>query len=422
VEPGLLRNPARLAGRAVLRTQTDKRLVELVRGGSEPAFEAIVERYRGSLRRYCRQMAPGSCVDDVVQHTFLSTYLALTTDGRDLNLKPWLFRVTHNAALDALRREAWSSERLEESYEGIDRLDRTLEQKNSLRALLSDLGDLPERQRAALVLREMEGRSYDEIARELGVSGGAVRQLLNRARNGLRAAATAVLPPFFLLPLGAKGDRAGVVERIAELASGPGAAAGVAKAGAVLATTGAIGAAALSSGGLEPPAPAGEKLRDSKGAGIVSGAGPAGGAVAAIRQFRSPGGSDGGVLAGDESDGGAGTQGFKRPGPVSGEDDGPDDAPGEDDGPDDDAPGEDDGDDDAPGEDDGDDDAPGEDDDPGEDGPGQDDDPGDDAADGIVALPGPTRSGDDAGEAPDRAGSSPHSDYGSGDDDELGDD
>jgi RNA polymerase sigma factor (sigma-70 family) len=401
VESGVLRNPARLAGRAVLGTQSDQRLVELVRGGSEPAFEAIVERYRGPLRRYCRQMAPRSCVDDVVQHTFLSAYLALTSDGRDLNLKPWLFRVTHNAALDALRREAWSSEGFDESYEG-DRPDLVLEHKNSLRTLLSDLGNLPERQRAALVLREMEGRSHDEIARELGVTGGAARQLLNRARNGLRAAASALLPPVLFLPAEAKGDRHEVIERIAELASGPGAAAGVAKAGAVVATTGAIGAAALSNGGLEPPAPAGERSIDSKGAGIVRGAAPTGGTVAAVPRERrsqlsgrahdgggsraggdgggaerSPGGSGVGVHARDENEGGAGAQGPTGPGPPSDDDDGPGD----------------------------------------EDGPDDDDGPGDDAADTTVSLPERTSSGDDAGEDPDPDGLSPHSDSASVDDD-----
>ena len=65
---------------------------------------------------------------------------------------------------------------------------------------------LPERQRSAILLREMEGRSYEEIATALGVSDGAVRQLLHRARNALRAAAASVIP----MPL---------VERVAAYAS-----------------------------------------------------------------------------------------------------------------------------------------------------------------------------------------------------------
>lgn len=60
--------------------------------------------------------------------------------------------------------------------------------------MVTAVGALPERQRDALVLRELEGRSYEEIAVQLGVSDGAVRQLLNRARNTLRASVTAVTP------------------------------------------------------------------------------------------------------------------------------------------------------------------------------------------------------------------------------------
>jgi RNA polymerase sigma factor (sigma-70 family) len=243
----------------VLGTQSDSRLVELARAGSEPAFEAIVERYRGPLRRYCRHMAPQSRIDDVVQSAFLSTYRALTTDSRDLNLRPWLFRVTHNAALDALRHEARATEQLDDSYDGVERPEIALERRESLRTLLTELGHLPERQRMALVLRELEGRSYDEIAQELGVGVGAVRQLLNRARNRLRAAASAVLPlPLLLLLSRAGSHRAGAVDRIAELTSSTAAAGGIAKVGAVVATTGAMGAAALSVGGGEPPVIAGE--------------------------------------------------------------------------------------------------------------------------------------------------------------------
>jgi RNA polymerase sigma factor (sigma-70 family) len=244
--------PVRLAGRALLGTQSDERLVKLARQGSEPAFEAIVQRYRGPLGGYCRRVAPPSRVDDVLQHTFLSAYRTLRSDGRDLSLKPWLFRVAHNAALDALRREARGFEQLDPSLDGVERPDQAFDRKESLRTLLAGLGDLPERQRAALVLRELEGRSYKEIEHELGVSRGSLRQLLHRGRSNLRAAATAITPYSLLL-------RPDTGEK---LVLGAVTGAGAAKAGALIATTAVVGAVALGTGGGDPRANAEGKSRN----------------------------------------------------------------------------------------------------------------------------------------------------------------
>jgi RNA polymerase sigma factor (sigma-70 family) len=251
---GTPRGPVRLAGCALLASQSDERLVELARRGSEPAFEAIVRRYRGPLGRYCRGLAPPSRVDDILQDTFLSAYRTLRSDGRDLRLKPWLFRVTHNAALDALRREARGFEQLDESYDGVERPDQALERKEGLRVLISGLAGLPDRQRSALVLRELEGRSYEEIERELGLSGGALRQLLYRARGNLRTVASAVTPPaLFLRP---------------EVPLGIATGAGAAKAGTVLATTAVVGAVALSTGGKPEADAAGKK--GAGGSAVIS--------------------------------------------------------------------------------------------------------------------------------------------------------
>jgi RNA polymerase sigma factor (sigma-70 family) len=245
---------ARLAGRGLLAAQSDERLVNLARWGSEPAFEAIVERYYGPLARYCRSMVAPARVDDILQHTFLSAYRRLRSDGRELTLKPWLFRVTHNAALDALRRDSRGYEQLDESYDGVERPDQALDRKESIRALVVSLAGLPERQRSALLLRELEGRSYEEILHELGVTRGALRQLLHRARTNLRTAASAFAPSgLFLRP---------------ELPLGGAVGAGAAKAGAVIATTAVIGAAALSTGHGKPEADAAEKSGGGRSAVI----------------------------------------------------------------------------------------------------------------------------------------------------------
>ena len=101
--PRALFHPARLARRPVLSTQSDERLVDLVRAGSDPAFEAIVERYRRALMRYVSRLLPPERAEDVVQQSFVKAYEAMHRDAAELNLKPWLYRIAHNGALNALR-------------------------------------------------------------------------------------------------------------------------------------------------------------------------------------------------------------------------------------------------------------------------------------------------------------------------------
>src|SRR4051794_28541318 len=221
--PRRLIEPARLAGSTLLRTQTDARLVDLVRAGHSAAFEAIVQRYRRPLLTYCARVLPDARAEDAVQQTFLSAYQAMTRDEADLNLRPWLYRIARNASLNLLRQNGWSHEQLNENLDGVERPDQALERREQLRSAVEALNALPERQRDALVQRELEGKRYDEIGAALGVGDGAVRQLLHRARATLRAGASALTP-------------VGLLERIAELAGG----AGAAKMGAALLATGAI--------------------------------------------------------------------------------------------------------------------------------------------------------------------------------------
>jgi RNA polymerase sigma factor (sigma-70 family) len=186
--------PARLAGLPILRTQSDERLVDFARAGSDPAFEAIVARYRRPLLHYCARILTEERAEDAVQQTFVRAYGAMRKSNGELNLRPWLYRIAHNAALNALRDRGLRHEELSDELDGVEPPDEKLERAEGLQAVVSAVRKLPERQRDAIVLRELEGRSYDEIAVELGISGGAVRQLLNRARNTLRGAATAVTP------------------------------------------------------------------------------------------------------------------------------------------------------------------------------------------------------------------------------------
>ncbi|MGH2715439.1 MAG: RNA polymerase sigma factor, partial [Thermoleophilaceae bacterium] len=193
--PWALISPARLAGSGLLRTQSDARLVDLVRAGNDRAFEAIVLRYHRPLLRHCRRLLPAARAEDAVQQSFLSALEAMRADRRELQLGPWLHRIAHNTAIDSLRRLDSHWEELDERIDGVEPTHAAVERRARFRSVITSIGSLPERQRRALVLRELEGRSYEEIAAALGVSGAGVRQLLNRARNAMRAGASALVPP-----------------------------------------------------------------------------------------------------------------------------------------------------------------------------------------------------------------------------------
>jgi RNA polymerase sigma factor (sigma-70 family) len=237
--PQALLAPARLARKPILASQSDERLVDLVRAGYEPAFEAIVARYRGPLIGYCGRFLPEPRAEDVVQQTFVNAYRAMQGSRGELRLRSWLYRIAHNTALNALRDRGLQHEQLHDQLDGVERPDQAFERRQGLRELLASVQALPVRQRDALVLRELEGRSYAEIALELGVSAGAVRQLLNRARATLRQGASALTPTGLITRLPWSEPAEPVTARIAEVC-GTGAGALAVKVCATALVTGAV--------------------------------------------------------------------------------------------------------------------------------------------------------------------------------------
>ena len=239
--PKALYAPARLAGVPLLRTQTDERLVDLTRIGNDGAFEAIVARYRRPLLRYCSSLLPEGRAEDAVQQAFLRAYDALRASEGEMNLRPWLYRIAHNQSLNILRDRSLDHEELSEAVDGVERPDQAFEKSERLRDTLAAVTALPERQRNAIILRELEGRGYEEIATQLGVTGGAVRQLLSRARTTLRAGLTAVTPyPLIARPPWAAAGSDRIAERISELCGAGAGGAALAKACATALATGAV--------------------------------------------------------------------------------------------------------------------------------------------------------------------------------------
>ena len=198
MEASALRAPAGLTRlalpSALLRLRSDEQLVAAFRQGSEDAFRVIHDRYRARLFAYTRQMLGGSRSDaeDALQDVFLRAYNALRVDERPVVLKAWLYRVAHNRCIDHLRRPTPPpSDVFEMSRTPIhDPLDEA-ERREDLRRLIADVQRLPEQQRSALLMREMEGLSYADLAAALDTSIPAVKSLLVRARIGLVEAAEA---------------------------------------------------------------------------------------------------------------------------------------------------------------------------------------------------------------------------------------
>jgi RNA polymerase sigma factor (sigma-70 family) len=166
---------------------SDERLAKLVSGGSERALTVLYERHHQALYRYCRSiLRDDDDAQDALQSTMTHAFLALRASERDVAVRPWLFRIAHNEAVSILRKRR-HADPLEEEHERSEvSVERTVDQRERLRLLVADIQALPERQRAALLMRELSGLSIEEIAAALSVSQGAAKQTLFEARSSLQ--------------------------------------------------------------------------------------------------------------------------------------------------------------------------------------------------------------------------------------------
>jgi RNA polymerase sigma factor (sigma-70 family) len=175
---------------------SDDELVARFRAGDEGAFTAIHDRYRSTLIAFARRMLRGTGHDpeDVVQDAFIRAYRGLRVTDRPMALRPWLYMIVRNRALDELRAPQ-RSECLDDDARLVavpssDPAHRVAE-RDEMRQLVAEIGRLPERQRMALVLREFDGRSHADTARALHTTVPATKSLITRARTTLGAAVAA---------------------------------------------------------------------------------------------------------------------------------------------------------------------------------------------------------------------------------------
>jgi RNA polymerase sigma factor (sigma-70 family) len=320
-----------------LRSQSDERLVSLAGAGHDRAFAAIVERYRPELQAHARRLSADGRAEDIVQQAFLSAFAALRSGTEVKHLRGWLYQIVRNAAI---RSHAPG----DVSIDDVTLAGAPLEDDVQARALalsaLSEVGRLPERQREALV-GTVQGRRRAEIAMSMGLSEGAVRQLVHRARLNIRAAITAVSPYPLARWLAAARPGAGTASEIAMTAGAASAPGAALKFGALIASGVVAGGIVI---GIEPrPHPqhraphASVRVHAARGTAgrsrartraIVAGGGPTAQAVEASEPLgsgrgRGGRGHGGGAARGSDdrfggSDGGSGRGGPGASGGVGG--------------------------------------------------------------------------------------------------------
>jgi len=172
----------------LLRFESDERLVDLIRAGHDGAFEVLFTRYNSRLLGFCQSMLKSrQDAEDVLQEVFTNAHSAMLADDRKINVRPWLYRIARNRCLNHLRKavpEGQDSMDVLPHANGITTAEH-VQHREDLRQLMGDVKTLPETQRTALLLREIDQLAYDEIAQAMGTTVPSVKSLLVRARIGL---------------------------------------------------------------------------------------------------------------------------------------------------------------------------------------------------------------------------------------------
>src|SRR4051794_8189170 len=168
-------------------TAADDALVEATLRGDLRAFEQLMARHRDVVLRVAARIAGDDDAEDIAQDAFLRAYHRLARWRREAPFRTWLLRIVHNSALDHVTRRRPAQVALDEAAETIpDRRPtpaEALEAAERRRRLDRKLKGLSPAHRTVLVLRDVEGLSYEEIAQVTETPLGSVKARLHRARN-----------------------------------------------------------------------------------------------------------------------------------------------------------------------------------------------------------------------------------------------
>jgi RNA polymerase sigma-70 factor (ECF subfamily) len=167
--------------------------------GDAAAFDALFRRWAAPLLRYLeRMLRDAGAAEELVQEAFLRVYRARDSYRPDARFSTWLYRIATNLALNEMRRPARRAGHSSLDADAAPALaaggapsDELAEARRGVAAVDRALGEIPERQRAALWLVAVEGLSYAEVAQTLDVSETAVKALVHRARASLAGALAA---------------------------------------------------------------------------------------------------------------------------------------------------------------------------------------------------------------------------------------
>jgi RNA polymerase sigma-70 factor, ECF subfamily len=183
-------------------------------GEARERFLDLVGELRPALHRYCARLV-GSAIDgeDVVQDALAKAFYAIALESEPPTLKPWLFRIAHNTAIDFLRRyEHRRVERRDDLDETTAAEPEPAVDPGALRASLASFLELPPRQRSAVILKDVLDQSLAEAAETMGTTVAAVKAALVRGRAALRAEPAEARPPAAMAP-----DERARLERYAAL-------------------------------------------------------------------------------------------------------------------------------------------------------------------------------------------------------------
>ena len=173
-------------------------LVEEALAGKMPAFEKLVSLYGKKIYNYCYRMTGNKeDAEDISQDVFLKSYRSLNGFKRNSQFSTWIYRIAHNACIDHHRKKKVETVSLTRSDEDNGKQDNEIvsdslsleeevlmnERKNAVHSAIAKLR--PE-YRTVIILRDIDGLSYDEIAGVLNIPLGTVKSYISRAREELR--------------------------------------------------------------------------------------------------------------------------------------------------------------------------------------------------------------------------------------------
>ena len=171
--------------RKLLAAFSDERLVEQLRRGNDVAFEVVYDRHHRGVLSYCRHMLGSQEeAEDALQQAFISAHASILANDKEIRFKAWIYTIARNRCLSMLRA------RREQPSDDLERISTAglsdeVQQRADLQELISDMQELPEEQRAALILSELGDLSHNDVAQIIGCEVAKVKSLVFQARSGL---------------------------------------------------------------------------------------------------------------------------------------------------------------------------------------------------------------------------------------------